>query len=196
MQLSFRKNNTRPVLLHSREKALDIISDCSYSVAKSLALVLIHGYRAQQWLDEGEPVEFQPDAALELAQELACEPNSEEFTDFFRNLEILTPQWQSRLEAGWQGGALPEQCRAMARYLIERYYLQAVSDYDLTGRVKLTVISCLLVAGLGGDFVQTAQAYSKEIENSIDNVEAILDAAYSHFAFTDSNLLGLLRNGG
>lgn len=180
------------VLLHSREKALDIISDEGYSVAESLALLLIHGYQTQQWLDEGEPVEFQPDAALGLAWELACEPAGGELTAFFRELEILTPQWKNRLEDGWQGGTLPEQCRAMARYFVERYYLQAVSDYDLAGRVKLALVSCLMVSGLGGDFVQTAQLYSKEIENSIDNVEAILDGAYTSPALTDAKLLGLL----
>jgi hypothetical protein len=40
--------------------------------------------------------------------------------------------------------------------------------------------------------VETAQLYSKEIENSADNVDAILDAAYTHPALTDANLLTLL----
>ena len=75
---------------------------------------------------------------------------------------------------------------------MERYWLQAVSDYDLYSRVKFTVISCLLVSRLGGDFVQTAQLFSKEIENSAQNVDTILDAAYTSPAFTDDKLLGLL----
>jgi len=40
--------------------------------------------------------------------------------------------------------------------------------------------------------VETAQLYSKEIENSWENVEALLDGVYSHPAFTDDKLLGLL----
>ena len=43
-----------------------------------------------------------------------------------------------------------------------------------------------------GNITQTAQLFSKEIENDPDNVEAILDAAYTAAAFTDLNLLGLL----
>ena len=70
--------------------------------------------------------------------------------------------------------------------------MQAVSDYDLISRVKLTVVSCILVHLLGGDPVQTAQLFSKEIENSADNVEAILDATYTHSALTDQKLLGIL----
>lgn len=82
--------------------------------------------------------------------------------------------------------------RALARYLTQRYWLQAVSDYDLYCRVKFILISCLLVRLVGGDIFSTAQLYSKEVENDTDNVEAILDAAYAHPAFTDDKLLGML----
>ena len=75
---------------------------------------------------------------------------------------------------------------------MERYWLQAVSDYDLYSRVKFIVTACLLVSRLGGDFLETAQLFSKEIENNTDNVEALLDAAYAHPAFTDDKLLGWL----
>ena len=80
----------------------------------------------------------------------------------------------------------------MARYFVNRYWLQAISDYDLVSRVKLTMVSCILVKYLGGDVYQTAQQYSKEIENDADNVDAVLDAAYTHPALTDARLLGYL----
>jgi len=70
--------------------------------------------------------------------------------------------------------------------------LQAISDYDLVSRAKLVIISCLTIKLLGGDVVSTAQLYSKEIENDADNVDALLDGAYTDVALTDSNLLGLL----
>jgi hypothetical protein len=80
----------------------------------------------------------------------------------------------------------------MARYGIERYWLQAVSDFDLAARVKMLVAACILVRDLGGNILQTAQLYSKEIENSAENVDTILDAAYTSPAFTDVYLLGRL----
>ena len=67
-----------------------------------------------------------------------------------------------------------------------------MSDYDLIGRVKLAVVSCLLISAMDGDPVQLAQLFSKEIENDADNVEAILDGAYTARALTDAALLGLL----
>ena len=81
---------------------------------------------------------------------------------------------------------------ALARYLVDRYWLQAVSDYDVYSRVKWIAVVCLVLRQLGGDFPTTAQLFSKEIENDADNLDAILDAAYTHPAFTDDKLLFLL----
>jgi hypothetical protein len=60
------------------------------------------------------------------------------------------------------------------------------------GRVKMVVASCILVHCLGGDPVQTAQLYAKEIENNADNVDAVLDGTYASPALTDEKLLGML----
>ena len=53
----------------------------------------------------------------------------------------------------------------------------------------------ILLRLMGGDPVQTAQLYSKEIENSAQNVDALLDGAYSAPALTDRRLLGWLLLG-
>ena len=57
------------------------------------------------------------------------------------------------------------------------------------------LLFCILLRLMGGDPVQTAQLYSKEIENSADNVDALLDGAYSAPALTDRRLLGWLLLG-
>ena len=87
-----------------------------------------------------------------------------------------------------------DQVTGGSRYLIRRYWLQAVSDYDLICRVKFIIAACLLVAHLGANVVENAQLFSKEIENDPDNVEALLDGTYTSPAFTDVQLLGLLLN--
>ena len=58
----------------------------------------------------------------------------------------------------------------------------------------MVIASCLLVRELGSNVYETAQLYSKEIENDADNVDAILDAAYTEPALTDASLLGLLTS--
>lgn len=178
------------VLLKTRETAREILT-ASRPAGESLALLLLYGYQAQGELDGGEAVPFDAEAALEEGRSFATRGDVPGLLDFFKSLEILTPQWRDRLEAPapepWQTAHL-----TLARYFVDRYWLQAVSDYDLVSRVKLTVVSCLIVKTLGGDLLQTAQLYSKEIENDADNIDAILDAAYTDPAFADEKLLAFL----
>ena len=183
------------VLKATRETALSILSDTSRSMGETLALFFLYGCQAQSELDSGEILPFDAESALETARELAKPGDSLGIPDFFRSLELLTPEWEAALLSP-APGEWREEYRALARYLVERYWLQAVSDYDLYCRVKFIVIACLLVKQLGGDIYRTAQLFSKEIENNVDNVEAILDAAYDHPAFTDDKLLGLLLGKG
>lgn len=179
------------VLKQTRESMLTLLADSSRPVRESLALTLLYGYQAQGELDGDDICDFNADAALESIRQFAKPGNIRAILDFFLELEILTPQWEARLD-GQTVSAMPEMVRNLARYFVERYWLQAVADYDLACRVKFILICCLVVCALGGDFVETAQLLSKEIENNCDNVDAILDAAYSHPAFTDDKLLGML----
>ena len=179
------------VLKTTRETMLAVLSDSSRPIGEVLALGLLYGYQAQGELDGGEILPFDGEAALAEVRGLAKPGDPAELTGFFLELELLTPQWEALLRspapAPWDRRTL-----TLARYLVSRYWLQAVSDYDLYSRVKFIIIACILIRHLGGDFLRTAQLFSKEIENDADNVEAILDAAYSHSAFTDDKVLGML----
>ena len=178
------------VLLRTRDQAVEILSQ-DRPTGEMLALLLMYGYQAQGELDGDDPVSFDPASALSAARAHARAGDPTGILDFYKDLEILTNTWADRLKSpageDWKGNY-----QALASYFVERYWLQAISDFDLVGRVKFAVISCLVIKLLGGDFIETAQAYSKEIENDPDNVEALLDAAYTCPAFTDDKLLGLL----
>ena len=179
------------VLKSTRQKVLAILDDRTHPVNVCLALALLYGCQAQSELDSGEEQPFDAVAALETAEAMAKTAETGALPAFFTGLEILTPKWAELLASPRQGD-WQEEYRRLARYFVERYWLQAVSDYDLYSRVKLMVIACLVIRAVGGSLTETAQLFSKEIENSIDNVEAILDGAYTHPAFTDDKLLGLL----
>lgn len=178
-------------LLLTRQEVLAMLELPGYSVRQKLALLLVYGYHAQEGLDWGYRPPFAPESSLETAKELAGAFDREAFFGFFRELELLTPEWKAMLEAD-HSLCVPEESLALARYLVQRYWLQAMSDEDLVSRVKFCVIACLLVGSLGGDYTRTAQLFSKEIENDADNVDAILDGAYTEPAFTDAALLGMV----
>ena len=181
------------ILRQSREIAVEYLY-CSVSpVPLRLATLLVYAHHVQSWLDGGAEAQISEAATLELLERVEGRGDWNAILDFFKDLEILTPQWSERL-ANPEGSELRQEGYVhLAAYFIGRYWLQAVSDYDLIGRVKFMVVACLLICRLGGDFVQTAQQFSKEIENDADNVEAILDGAYGSPALTDMNLLRLLK---
>ena len=183
---------TMDTLRRSRKDILAYLQTATCTIPELLAVILLFSHSIQVELDGGEPEPFCPEALLRSAQGFSSEGNPVAFLDFFRNLEVLTPRWHELLAHPQGGGEWSPQLPALARYLIQRYWFQAVSDFDLVCRGKLVVSACLLVHLLGGDVVQTAQTFSKEIENNPDNLEAILDGAYTSPALTDVNLLSLL----
>ena len=179
------------ILLKSRETLLYFWEESPYPTPKMLAITLLYAHEVQSWLDGGEEPNFDPENLWEAANKLALSGDIGAITAFFRELNILTPRWQARLDAP-SPAPWPKEMPLFVRYALQRYYLQAVSDYDLIGRIKWIVTACLLLRHLGGNFIETAQLFSKEIENSADNMEALFDAAYTAPAFTDRGLLGLL----
>ena len=179
------------ILRQSRPAALALLANKAYSVPERLRLLLMLGYHVQAAIDGAELLPFDPDAALREAAQFAGAPDAEGLAQVYRELELLTERWEEKLgvlsEPKWDEGL----CR-IAQYGICRHWYQAVSDWDLTCRVKMLLSGCALLARLPGALRDNAQLWSKEIENSTENLNALLDGAYTQSGLTDANLLGLL----
>lgn len=179
------------LLKESRTQALHLLQDGQSHPGQALAQLLLYGCQVQSALDGGQLEPFSSQDALETAQTMAQPGSLDAIIGLFQELEILTPRWSERL-AHPAPGPWDKRTLALARYFVQRYWLQAVADYDLYSRVKFACLACVLIKGLGGNFLSTAQLFSKEIENDADNLDTLLDAAYTHPACTDDKLLGLL----
>lgn len=179
------------ILKTSRRAAREFLRNTD-NVPHALAALLLYGHDVQAAIDGSYSLEHGPEGCLAELENYRQEGDLSGVLALFRGLEILTPQWKSRLEAPAKSLVWKQEFRNLACYFVDRYWLQAISDYDLLCRVKFAIIACVLIAALGGDLAETAQLFSKEIENDPDNVEKILDGAYTSPAFTDANLLGLL----
>ncbi len=180
--------NDMALLLHSRREALTFMQ-ATKNVPYALAALLLYAHDVQAAMDSGETLSSTPASCIEEITHYRGQGDISAVFDFFRGLEILTPQWKQRLSTP---SSMPNWNPNLACYFIERYWLQAISDFDLLCRVKFVVSACLLIGYLGGNIIETAQLFSKEIENDPDNMEAIFDGAYTSPALTDTNLLALL----
>ena len=179
------------ILRRSRGYALGLMTMTDYSVPERLALLLMYGYHIQAEIDGAEPLPFDPEAALAEAKQFAGAGEFEAVLDLLDGLEVLTQRWRDLLQDPPCAGDRTEILCKLTSYGIYRYWYQAVSDWDLAARVKLVVLHAITARYLGGG-LDVIQLYSKEIENDAENVDALLDAAYSTPAMTDANLLGLL----
>ena len=179
------------ILKQSRETALSFLKTTSLPLNRALAALLLYGHTVQGAIDGEGSLELDENECLSLGDQFAGAGDLPALVEFFEDLELLTDRWATLLKTA-QPQPITDQLKPLAIYMVQRYWLQAVSDYDLISRVKLTVSACILVAALGSS-VNAAQLFSKEIENNIDNVDALLDGAYTSPALTDANLLGLLR---
>lgn len=179
------------ILQKSRKQVMNFLKAEEYTVSETLAILLLYGYSVQSWLDGGEEAHLDA-SCLVAAKRYAGTGDPEKLAGFFKELEILTDRWRQGLDSLRVEPLWDDRLRNVAGYFVQRYWLQAVSDYDLVCRVKLTVTACLLIAYLSGDIKENAQQFSKEIENDPDNIEALLDGAYTAPALTDVHLLSLL----
>ena len=180
------------LLRQSRPTALALLENTAVPLPHRLKQLLMYGYHVQAAIDGAELLPFDPDAALAEADRFAAEGDAEALTEFYRSLDVLTDRWRIKLDAA-RSPLWDEKLAKFAQYAVARHWYQAVSDWDLTGRVKLLLSGCALLARLEGDLIHNAQLWSKEIENSGENLGAVLDGAYTEPALTDANLLGLLR---
>ncbi len=179
------------ILRQSRKEALCFLRNAE-NIGQALAAVLLYAHDVQSAIDCGSSVCSTPEDCLAEVSNFRSNGDISSILTFFQTLEILTSQWQQRLASAPSDITWNEPLRNLACYMFERYWLQAISDYDLICRVKLALTASVLVGALGGDILETAQLFSKEIENNPDNIEAILDGAYTAPALTDANLLALL----
>ncbi len=178
------------ILKRTRAEFFAFLKTTLLPFPKILTAFLLYAHSVQEELDGGEKAILLPDVSVNVTATKDFRP----LQDFFLELEILTLQWKTRLESSavtpcWEG-----EYKALLHYFVLRYWLQAISDYDIVCRAKFAVAACLLIGGLGGDLIETAQLFSKEIENDPDNIAAILDGAYAHPALTDRQLLQLLKD--
>ena len=180
------------ILKTSRQNILNLLDNDSFTLPEVLAVLLLYAHDVQAQIDGMDATTFMPDMLLDDAKRYAAEGNLPGVFNFFCGLEILTQEWSLRLQQAPRPIQWSATLRALARYMVNRYWLQAVSDLDLICRAKFIIIACILVGALGGDPIRTAQLFSKEIENNPDNVEAILDGAYTATALTDTNLFSIL----
>ncbi len=199
----------------AREKLFDILQDESRPLSRRLCGMLDYAEHLQERTDNGDLTV--PEAAPVIP---ADSGDMRRILTFLQTLEPISPQWHPTLrQACGQLAQMQEQCerfaqshpetagylRNIAVYFIWRYFLKGAFDGEFLSRVKLAAVSVGVIGALflsrwlehgtlsPADCVQIAKDYSKEIEYSEENLNAVLDASYELSALSSAKLKGLFR---
>lgn len=94
------------------------------------------------------------------------------FIEIFKNPEVINNEWVGKVNnASFNRDAInSESCKNILMYFIFRYLLQAVFDFDVLSKVKMTAVGVLIPAFFGND-AWTIHLWSKETEHSDINME-------------------------
>lgn len=182
------------LLKSTREKVLNLLENRNFPVGQVLQRMLLYAYDVDEKLNfpEDTPKPGNPEEIV-LPEFPEMPGTVKDLFRFYGKLEILTEEWKQNLEKDPADLPWQDCFRNLARYFVDRYWLQAVSDGDLASRAKFIAVSCLMIRGVGGNVIRSAQLYSKEIENDGENMGKLLDAAFTEPEFRDAVLLRLLK---
>lgn len=207
-------------LLKARNLAIDILQNRKYSVAERLSAFLdfsekINNFIKKDLIDEA--IGFIESYGFSLP---VCNPRSASakkalkkyFSDFL-SLEKLNPDW-----AGYSrelSSVLPEnvakflhatkqnewELEHFAIYLVFRYFMTAVFDYDLLTKAKFTVLSLICICRIQTFVnaygkqarVEIMQKYSKEVEHSANNLETVNSLIKQSKYYSVGNLINILE---
>ncbi|MDU7954790.1 MAG: flagellin lysine-N-methylase [Clostridium perfringens] len=92
-------------------------------------------------------------------------------------------------------------------YFIFRYFMKAIFDYDASAKIKLAIISTLMIKQLAvvrfiennnefteEDMVEVSRIYSKDIEHSDENIENLQEIFETEEIFEVDEILPMLMN--
>lgn len=202
-------------LFSQRETALEIVTDNSKSLGERLSELLCFGEKLQQLIDNGiysavafdNPKSSQTGNAAEiLAAFLKLEPIDEKWQPAVK--EIISYLPKMRLEKAAFIAANPLFIRSLeniAVYFIWRYFMKGAFDREILSKLKLAVISVIVITLSAmeiwlrkgelstEDCVTAAKNYSKEVEYSEENLDMLADFCYENTAFSSKGLIALLR---
>ena len=161
-------------------------AECEDYSAETMRLLLDTRVRAAQIITDDLPLSERLAALSRFAEEVQKEltgsvPASDGFSpDVWDELEYIDESDRTRITRA----ALTEpdcsqyekELTHLALYLLYRYWLGAIDSCDVIAPTRFLIASVRIVANLAkesGDLTAAAQLYSKEIEQSYENMEKL-----------------------
>lgn len=168
-------------LLKARARSAEILLDSTLTFEYRLADCLEFNAQVQKIIEGAEPAP--------LSDKFEA-PDSVRFIfDMHLGFEIMSGRWRKaiedvldRVDSLRPSNSFVRDFEKFALYYIYRYYLEAIHSGDVLYSLKRIVCAYIVTGRLDADFAQKGyplprmrilQRYSKEVEHSYDNTEAL-----------------------
>ncbi len=202
-----------------RNETIKILENREKSIFTRMAEVLTYCKEAQKQLFGGAPEEEEKadigtpyehfSERMRLFEEL--EPFGETWGDLLAQMKqtFSSAEVYDRLHREfWEMNRLWEYTyEKLMVYFLFRYFMRAVYDDNLFGKVQFAVLSVLAIIDLdvwrancnGGTFslkdrIETAALYAKEVEHSEENVDLLMEDIWFEDIFAGDSLRTLVLN--
>lgn len=202
------------LIFNLRERIISILNNENYPLADAFSDTLSLAAAYQKCADNNLP---EPENIPEMQ---AAAADIKEILIFLLTLETMDEKWHPMLKNAVENAdnlisnqqkffkknpKIAEYMRNIAIYYICRYLLKGIFDGEFYSAVALAVTSTIVItflwelkwltSGLSeDDCIEIAKNYSKEIEYSEENTDAMLNEAYENPAMAAESLTAILRN--
>lgn len=191
-------------LFGAREKIMTLLRDKTFALKECAAMLLAYSEELQSLIDNYEYDSVPEIKSVEGGK--AGAPDTAAMLEIFASLEPIDEKWkpfikslEEKSEDYHYSGRYEDKLRNIGIYFIYRYFLKGVFDEEILSRVKLAIISMAVMSLIfeccDADFEQCvilAKNFSKEVEYSEENLEAIYDMCYTEKVFSADELVKFL----
>lgn len=194
-----------PFLFSARKLIIDTLQNTP--IDSAITKMLCFGNKLQYILYSEDFELPSIEAAISPVQ-----PDKSEIMRIFAELEPIDENWKPYVESCINAPDVPlafilqnqEYLRRIAVYYIYRFFLKGIFDGDILSKVKLSAVCTWFIAKLWfceslkqelsfEDMVKTAKNFSKEVEYSVDNLDALADAFCFDESFSIEKISGLFN---
>ncbi len=183
-------------LFEAREEIFHVLQNREISMEKRWNYMYLFTKHIQNILNQGEAFKSLSITELNLEQKQPFQNMKSAayinlWIGIYKDFEKMDDVWENLLENALQSQENPENMdlentfyEQLMIYFIYRYFMKSVYDDNPLDKVKFAMISCLLIARIvqcanlsfyGLTAIDAARLYSKEIEYSKENMEAVFE---------------------
>lgn len=189
-------------LYEARERIIALLRDSGKSLKDTVSSLLNYSENLQELIDNGK-IAAVPEIS-DYTYEYT-EPDKDGMLYIFGSLEPIDEKWKPYMEQLEMSEYSPfvtavqeGYIRNIGVYFVWRYFMKGVFDEEILSKLKLSVIGMIMTKlmfchgkteGLK-DCALLAKNFSKEVEYSEENIEALYDMTYTEQVFSAESLAG------